>query len=347
MSINLDIELALLHNGNTNFEFETVTTGKTLEQYLAAIVNRNIFGPKNNTPIVTVRPNASYASGSEIKITLRGEDGDKDDKLEFVMLNSEIEGAKLESRSGTNDATLILPPTASGTYGFKVGVKDSGFPAKESDAEFKVVLKDPPNKKPSVVAKLSNPYAPDKPIEVILEGTDSDAKDILEFAIVEGLEGAKIEKQSETDRNPRLLIPPQLVGSYPFVISVRDGREESVDKPVEKSFELQVVRKFSHLNETRITGILRDKSGTWFVNVRVRTTGQRFSLAEGESFEVEKKTFKVEKVETNQVTFQVGDQQITRTLGQPFGLLEEAESVSDSPKQDASTQETASKNSKS
>jgi hypothetical protein len=332
MSVTLDIELAVLEGGNAQFNFAKANTqpARSLEDYQQAIVSRNIFGPPNNTPMVSVRPSASYASGTEIRVTIRGEDGDKDDQLQFDLLSAGIEGSRIEPRENSRDATLILPSSPAGTYAFKVGIKDNGFPVKESNAEFQIVLKNPPNKKPSVVAKLSNPYPPDRPIELVLEGSDGDSQDILEFAIVQGVDGAQIVKSEKTDREPVLQIPPLGVGTYPFVVSIRDGREEPNDKVVEKSFEVQVLRKFSHLNETRITGIVRDKTGVWLANVRIRTTGQRFSLSEGESFEVEQQTFTVEKIETNQVTFICGNQRMVFEPGKPFASPKQVESFSNS-----------------
>jgi hypothetical protein len=335
MALNLDIELAVLKGGNEKFNFESakLELPRKLEDYQQSIVNRNIFGPPNNTPIVAVRPSSSYTSNSEFKISLRGEDADKDDALSFSMLNSEIEGAKLEPRAGTREAFLVIPPTKAGTYGFKVGIKDSGFPAKESYAEFKLVVADPPNKKPSVLAKLENPYPPDRSIEIGLEGTDGNEQDVLQFAIVEGVEGAEIVKESETDRNPILRLPGMDVGKYPFRISVRDGKESESDKLVERDFEVEVVRQFSHLNETRITSIMRDKSGKWSVNVRVRTAGQRYKLFEGDSFEVERQTWKVEKIEAQQVVFLVGNQRMTLDPGMPFSTPKRVESFSTAEEQ--------------
>lgn len=343
MAFNLDIELAVLKGGNKNFDFKTakLEMPRKLEDYQQSIVNRNIFGPPNNTPIVSVRPNSSYTSNSEFKIPLKGEDADKDDKLSFSMLNSGIDRAKLEPREGTRDAYLVIPATPAGSYTFKIGIKDSGFPAKESYAEFKVAVADPPNKKPSVLAKLENPYPPDRSMEIVLEGTDGNEKDVLEFRIVEGVEGAEIVKENQADRNPILRVPGLDVGKYQFKISVSDGQESANDKLVEKSFEIEVVRKFTHLDETRITSIVRETTGDWSVNVRIRTAGQRFKLKEGESFEVESQTWKVEKIEPHQVVFLVGQQRMTLKPGIAFSAPNRVESVS-SGEQPAATKDDAS-----
>jgi hypothetical protein len=333
MKLAMDVELVVLNEAKDEFNFSTAVRAlpKSMEELQAAIVNRNIFGPPNNTPLVRVSPSSSYASNTEVKVTVRGDDADKDDTLQFELLESEIEGAVLEPRPGSREATLILPPTPQGTYEFKVGVKDSGFPPKESDSSFKIVLRDPPNSKPSIVAKLSNPYSPDRPIEVVLEGSDRDANDILAFTIAEGVEGAEIVQENETDRNPVLYIPPQDIGVYPFRVTVSDGREGEEEKLVDRTFDVIVERLFSHLMETRITSIVRERSGEWFVNVRVRTMGKSFYLGVGDSFEIEKQTWIVREILPNQVVFQVGDQLKTFEPRVPFTSPLHSESLASEP----------------
>ncbi len=325
MSLNLEGELLTLSEGTKDFDFSSQVTplSHSIEDYQSAIVGRNIFGPPNNAPRVTANPRSSYASQSELEITLRGEDADKNDLLAMELLESGIEGAKLETRDGSRDSRLVLPPTAAGTYEFKVAIKDNGFPAKESDATFEIVIKDPPNNKPSLAVRPSNPYPPDRPLEILIEGSDRDENDVLTFEILEGVEGAELVKAEENDRNVILHIPALDIGKYQFRLAVSDGREENGEKAekVERGFEVVVARKFSHLDETRISSILRDGAGDWVVNIRVRTTGQRFSLKVGESFEIEKQTWIVDAIESDEVTFKVGEE--TRKLKPtiPFSTL--------------------------
>lgn len=310
MTLLMDIELIVLNEADDSFDFQTATRElpRSQNEFREAIVNRNIFGPPNNTPLVKVSPSSSYASDSEVKITLRGEDADKNDSLEFALLSSALGGARLEPKPDSREATLILPPSTQGTYEVKVGVKDNGFPPKESDSSFKVVLKDPPNNKPSIIANLSGPYPPDRPIEIELEGTDRDANDPLTFAIAQGVEGAEIIQENREDRNPVLYIPAQDIGVYPFRVTVSDGREAENDKLADRTFDVIVERIFSHLNETRITSIVRERSGDWFVNVRVRTMGKSYYLGVGDSFEIEKQVWNVQEIHPNQVVFRVGDE---------------------------------------
>jgi hypothetical protein len=329
LKLAMEVELLIMNDAAGEFDFDVAKRelSKPKEEYQTAIVNRNIFGPPNNTPLVKASPTSSYASNSEVKISLRGEDADKDDTLEFLLLESPIEGARVESKPGSREATLVLPPWAQGTYELKVGVKDSGFPAKESDAIVKVVLKDPPNNRPSLTADVAKSYPPDRPIEIALEGNDKDANDKLNFALAEGVQGAEILQENSEDRTPVLYIPALDVGVYPFRVTVSDGRELENDRLVERVFDVVVERLFSHLSETRITSIVRERTGEWYANVRVRTLGKNYRLTIGDSFEVEKQVWTVREISSNQVVFQVGTELKTLQPRIPFSTPLQTESL--------------------
>jgi hypothetical protein len=161
LSINFTIEVLALSTAEEDRDFtkQFRELTRTKEQYEQVILRRNIFGPANNTPVVTARPSPSYTSETDAKINVTGKDADERDQLKFELVDSAVEGAKLEFEPGDRNASLIVPGQKEGKYDFKVKVTDNGFPPKENFAEMTVTFKDravvvtppPPPPKPAFV----------------------------------------------------------------------------------------------------------------------------------------------------------------------------------------------------
>ncbi len=117
---------------------------RTKEEYQQAILRRNIFGPANNTPVISARPSPSYNSASDARISVSGKDADERDELKFELVDSAVEGAKLEMEPGSRTARLVVPGQKEGKYNFKIRVWDNGFPSKENFEEVSVAFRDPP-----------------------------------------------------------------------------------------------------------------------------------------------------------------------------------------------------------
>jgi hypothetical protein len=349
LKMNMDIELLILADafGSLDFTQKRRELQREQQEYLTQIVGRNIFGPPNNAPSLSLRPASSYTSYEEVSLVIRGEDADKDDQLTFELVASEIEGAELSPNDGRREARLVVPGQPAGTYKFSVRVVDSGFPSKDDQAEFEIVFKDRANQKPTInIANLEPSYAPDRTIEILLEGRDRDTNDLLVFELLEGPEGARLVENPDKPRETTLVIPGLDVGQYEAVVSLSDGREEDGEKPIEQTLKFKVERKFSHLQETRITSILRETSGEWVVNVRVRTLGQRHSLKEGESFRIEGQQWTVESITPDEAIFRVGNQLKTFKTNTPFATPIRTESFASEDGDEGDQQTEASADSK-
>lgn len=226
LSVNITIEVLSLATADEEREFtkQTRELGHTRDEYLAAVLRRNIFGPANNTPVLSARPSSSYTSEKDAKINFTAKDADERDELLFEIVESSVEGAELQVRDGSRSASLVVPGQKAGKYDFKVKVTDNGFPPKDNFKDITVTFKD------RVVSK-PKPPAPPKP---------------------------------------------------PFV----------------------------NAKETRITAIVRDKAGDWLVWIKVRTTGERYKLKVGESFELDNQKWAVEAIKPEEAVLRVDDKKL-------------------------------------
>ena len=183
----------------------------------------------------------------------------------------------------------------------------------------------PPNNEPTVSASPARSYTSMEDVAVRLSGKDADTEDLLKFEFVscdQPIENVKIVP-GKTERSGELIIPGQKAGSYNFVVKVMDNgfpaksteekvrvvfkdEEPKVVKPVEKP-----APAFLNAKETRITAIVRDRLGDWQVWISVRTTGERFKLKQGESFELDEKKWVVDEIRSDQAVFRVENTQLT------------------------------------
>jgi hypothetical protein len=189
----------------------------------------------------------------------------------------------------------------------------------------------PPNNEPTVSAKPARSYTSMKDISVSLSGKDADADDVLKFEFSGDLpiDDMKIDAK-EGSRSARIIIPGQKAGTYSFDVIVSDNgfpakwTKESV-RVVFKDDEPRIVKPvekptpaFLNAKETRITAIVRDRLGDWQVWVNVRTTGERFKLKKGESFELDKKNWIVAEILPDQAVFRVDNNQMTLSPSDVF-----------------------------
>lgn len=145
LSLSLEVEVLSLVDADAKRDFIDETNSMDLADanWRDMILRRNIFGPANNTPIVTVSKSGSYVSGKDARITLNGKDADSQQSLTFELLDSAIAEAELEQQaSDARKAYLKLPGQPEGQYEFTVKVADNGFPPKSNQTEFTVTFKD-------------------------------------------------------------------------------------------------------------------------------------------------------------------------------------------------------------
>ena len=226
LSVTFKIEIAALTTADDNPDFAKNARELAREQsvYKDAILRRNIFGPANNAPRISARASGSYVSMSDARISVTGKDADDGDELSFELVNSDVEGVKLDTSPGKRTARLTVPGQKAGKYSLRLRVVDSGFPPKESFTDVTVNFKDK-------TVRKATPPPPPKP-------------------------------------------------------------------------------DFVHAKETRITGITRLTTGQWQVWIKVRTTGEKYKLLVGESFELDKHEWVVESIQPHSAVFLVDGKQL-------------------------------------
>jgi len=191
----------------------------------------------------------------------------------------------------------------------------------------------PANNTPTISARPSSSYTAGTEVKLRVNGEDADDNDKLKFELVNTeIKDAKLMPDDD-GRSAFLSIPGQPEGKYEFTIRVADNGFPS--KESEKSFavifkERAIPKveppkplpppkpKFLHAGETRITGIVKDVTDQWIVWIKVRTTGEKFQLKAGESFELDDKQWTIVSVTPDSATIKVDDQQFTRRPTEPF-----------------------------
>ena len=127
-----------------DFTKDTHEMAEPLSYYNDKIVTRNIFGPANNIPTMSLSRTRSGTAGSDVSFTITGKDADRGDNLKFELLETPIEGAELSQSSVTSrSAKFQCPALEAGEYGpFKIRITDTGFPPKTSEGEFMLNIRE-------------------------------------------------------------------------------------------------------------------------------------------------------------------------------------------------------------
>lgn len=166
LSIIMTVEAVSLAKAEDreNFTDSKRALVRNIEDY-QLILRRNIFGPANNAPKLSVRP-VSVTTGNDASVRVSAEDADQNDLLTFELVKSSIEGVKLEpSTDPTSKRTrFVVPSQEPGTFEFVVKVTDNGYPPKESEETLTVKF-NPPRKPPVVVEKKEPVPVPYKNIK--------------------------------------------------------------------------------------------------------------------------------------------------------------------------------------
>jgi hypothetical protein len=118
-----------------------------LQAYVDAIVGRNMFGPPNVPPTLSVA-DASGQTGREVTITPTASDADPNDRLEYSWRSDEITGARIDPQSGR----FTWTPQRTGEFYVTVAVRDDGVPSKIAEKRIKVTVSNPP---PPAIARAT------------------------------------------------------------------------------------------------------------------------------------------------------------------------------------------------
>lgn len=98
------------------------------DDYYDLIVGRNIFGPRNSDPKVTVSGAQDIFLGREVDLTLKYEDPDWLDQVQFQLVKAASPDAKLDPVTGK----FTWKPKEVGTYEFEIQGADDGLPSRRS-----------------------------------------------------------------------------------------------------------------------------------------------------------------------------------------------------------------------
>lgn len=113
------------------------------DDYYASILGRNLFGPANKAPSLSVS-NADVRINRSADVTARGTDPDPLDKVKYRLVESSAPDAKIDPLTGKFSWT----PKTLGKYKFTIEAFDDGYPSKTARKEITLSVVDPPPPEP-------------------------------------------------------------------------------------------------------------------------------------------------------------------------------------------------------
>jgi len=117
---------------------------KTKEEYYASILGRNLFGPQNLPPKVSVDGTKDLTINRSASLSVKGTDPDPDDKVSYRLIESPAPEAKFDEKTGK----LSWTPTKLGKYSLIVEVQDNGYPRKPVRQEIALNVVEPTAQRP-------------------------------------------------------------------------------------------------------------------------------------------------------------------------------------------------------
>jgi hypothetical protein len=139
LEVTLSIEALSLRKAKEAPQLEP-RPGKRLaladrDAYRKAIADRNLFGPPNNAPKISITGSKDVYLGRTADLTVKGTDPDTYDKVRFRLVESPDPTAQFDEEKGR----LTWSPKEKGKYEFVFEGIDDGLPNKRSNLE-KVVI---------------------------------------------------------------------------------------------------------------------------------------------------------------------------------------------------------------
>lgn len=110
-----------------------------LQSYVDAICGRNMFGPPNTPPTLSVAGVTTHAN-QEVTLAPSASDSDKDDRLIYSWESQDVTGARFDAQTGK----LSWTPRQPGEYTVTLAVKDDGVPARTTRQQVKITVTQPP-----------------------------------------------------------------------------------------------------------------------------------------------------------------------------------------------------------
>ncbi|MFO0923935.1 MAG: cadherin repeat domain-containing protein [Pirellulales bacterium] len=170
LNIILDMEALSLAVAGMNQEPPKTLSNrltKSLDDYKAIILERNIFSPLNQPPSLRDKNSTKLAKGE----VLRYEIGAKDPEgtpLQYSLSDDAPRGMKVDAKTGT----IQWEPKEIGDYEVKIVARDGGFPTRQVEQTLKISVTEPP---PPPVAKVEKKFdiATQASVTALLAGGNS------------------------------------------------------------------------------------------------------------------------------------------------------------------------------
>ncbi|MEQ1826335.1 MAG: hypothetical protein ABL921_10320 [Pirellula sp.] len=118
---------------------------KSLDDYYATIVDRNIFAPLNNPPKLAAKKSLDAIVGMRLEHAIEAKDPDPNQYVSHRLLGEPQRGMTIDKETGK----LTWTPREAGEVEFEVEVWDSGIPAKASVQLVSIKVKEPPKPAPT------------------------------------------------------------------------------------------------------------------------------------------------------------------------------------------------------
>lgn len=143
MTIMLDCEAIALRTAKPNQDPPTTLSTrvhKPLDEYLAAITERNIFAPSNVAPQLAKSRNVDATLGNPIDVTIDAKESDPGQFVSFEFDGDTPKGMKIDPKTGK----LSWIPSELGSVAVSVRATDSGIPARSTVQLVNIKVSDPP-----------------------------------------------------------------------------------------------------------------------------------------------------------------------------------------------------------
>ncbi|MBW3597192.1 MAG: Ig domain-containing protein [Planctomycetes bacterium] len=110
-----------------------------VQDYIEAICGRNMFGPPNAPPKLSVG-SQSGSAGREVTISPTASDPDEDDQLTWSWDSQDVSDPRFDSKTGQ----LSWTPPKPGEYYITLRVSDDGVPVRTASQDVKITVSEPP-----------------------------------------------------------------------------------------------------------------------------------------------------------------------------------------------------------
>lgn len=152
LSMNVDAVVlpASQNKSRLTGHYNPLLAGREAEQFVEAIVARNIFAPPNHPPKMSSVGSQRVELGDTVSFTLKATDADPLDTVGYALGTDAPAGAKLDGESGK----FTWRPAEIGEFEFEVTAADDGIPQRETRQTVHVSVVEP---KPKVVVKTPEP----------------------------------------------------------------------------------------------------------------------------------------------------------------------------------------------